>query len=105
MIISAASEEGILRSLKNSSENQPVISARAEDVADAFYFTVNFADGTTVDFTPTTSSRSADRMSATLNMGNVDLTGKKGKIVINDFDKEIFIPFDYSVASQAPAAQ
>jgi hypothetical protein len=75
---------------------------RAQGIVDAFYFTVRFADGTEVEFTPTTASLSADRMFATFNVGNVDLSGEKGQIIVDDLEKEMYIPFDFTVAPTTP---
>src|SRR5690606_26942384 len=74
----------------------------AQDVADAFYYTVKFADGKELEFTPTAASLSNDRLTATLNLGNLDLTGKKGQIIIDDLENELAVPFDFSVPAEKP---
>lgn len=75
---------------------------RAQDLAQLFYFTVKFEDGSKFDFTPTTASFSADRLFTTFNLGNMDLSGKKGEIIIDDFENETAIPFDFSVQTGTP---
>lgn len=76
---------------------------RGQDIVEAFYFSVNFDDGTDIEFLPTTSSISKDRMSVTFNLGSVDLDGKTGHIVVDDLDKPWIIQFDYSpVATPEP---
>lgn len=75
---------------------------RAQEIADLLYFVVRFEDGSEVDITPTTASFSTDRLFATFNLGNMDLAGKKGQIIIDDFEKELVVPFDFSVPAQAP---
>lgn len=69
---------------------------RGQDIVEAFYFSVNFNDGTEIEFLPTTSSISKDRMFVTFNMSNLELDGKAGHIVVDDLEKQLIIPFDYS---------
>lgn len=78
---------------------------RAQDVADLFYFTVQFEDGSEFEFTPTTASFSKDRLFATFNLGNLDLAGKKGQLIIDDYEKELAVPFDFSAPVEAPVEE
>lgn len=78
---------------------------RAQDIADLFYFTVQFEDGSEFEFTPTTASFSKDRQFATFNLGNLDLAGKKGQLIIDDYEKELAVPFDFSAPVEAPVEE
>lgn len=68
---------------------------KAQDIADSFYYSVRFDNGDETEFVPTTSSLSADRKTVTLNIGSMDLTGKSGQIIVGDWEKDLFIEFNY----------
>lgn len=68
---------------------------KAQDIADSFYYSIRFDNGDETEFVPTTASFSADRTTVTFNIGSMDLTGKSGHIIVDDWEKELIIPFSY----------
>lgn len=72
----------------------------AQDIAEFMYFIVELENGSAFNVTPTTASFSADRLYTTFNLGNMDLAGKKGQLVIVNYEKELALPFDFSVLAE-----
>lgn len=69
------------------------------DIADMFYFSIDYGDGTQNDFDPTSYSLSADRTTLTIQHKNEDLTGKKGIMLVDDWENVIEAPFDFTAAT------
>ncbi|OES46611.1 S-layer homology domain-containing protein [Domibacillus iocasae] len=67
------------------------------DIADMFYFSLDYGDGTENDFDPTSFALSSDRK--TLTIRHEDLTGKKGIMLIDDFETILEAPFDFTSAA------
>ncbi|MGG6447377.1 S-layer homology domain-containing protein [Pseudobacillus badius] len=61
---------------------------KAVDVVDFLYFSVQYSDGSVDEFEPTSYSLTPDRKSLVINHTNVSLDGKKGKMIIEDFESE-----------------
>ena len=76
----------------------------ARDVADMLYFSVAYSDNTQTDFEPTSYTLSNDRTTLTVQHKNEDLTGKKGVMEIDDFDKVIEASFDFTPATVTSSA-
>lgn len=66
------------------------------DIADYFYFSIQYEDGTETDFEPTSYSLSADRKTLIIHHKNESLAGKKGTMIIDDFEAAIEVPFDFA---------
>ncbi|WP_046178362.1 S-layer homology domain-containing protein [Domibacillus tundrae] len=74
------------------------------DIADMLYFSIDYGDGTENDFEPTSYSLSADRTTLTIQHKNEDLTGKKGIMLINDWETILEAPFDFTSATITSSA-
>ncbi|WP_018392510.1 S-layer homology domain-containing protein [Bacillus sp. 37MA] len=68
---------------------------RPRELADFFYFTVKLEDGSETDLEPTLATLSADRKTLTIQHKNYDLDGKKGVLLIDDWENTIEAPFNY----------
>ncbi|WP_050180095.1 S-layer homology domain-containing protein [Domibacillus robiginosus] len=76
----------------------------ARDVAAQLYFSIVYSDQTQTDFEPTSYSLSPDRKTLTINHKNEDLTGKKGIMEVDDFEKVIEAPFDFTATATTSGA-
>lgn len=62
-----------------------------------FFYSARLEDGTVIDFTPNSFQLSPDRKTFIINHKNDDMAGKKGVIVIDDFENTVEIPFDFTI--------
>lgn len=67
------------------------------DLGYYFFYSARLDDGTVIDFTPNSFQLSPDRKTFVINHKNDDMAGKKGVIVIDDFESTVEIPFDFTV--------
>ncbi|MCP3760933.1 S-layer homology domain-containing protein [Domibacillus sp. A3M-37] len=74
----------------------------ARDIADMFFFSVDYSDGTQSDFDPTSFTLSKDR--TTLTIRHEDLTGKKGTMQIDDWETVVEAPFDFTPVTTTSSA-
>lgn len=73
----------------------------APDLTEFMYFIVELEDGSAFTMEPTTASFSKDRLFTTFNFGKGDLSGKKGQLIIVNYDNELLVPFDFSAPAEA----
>ena len=74
----------------------------ARDIADSFLFCIDFSDGSSTEFDPTSFSLSADR--TTLTIRHEDLTGKQGTMLVNDWETVVEAPFDFTSVTTSSSA-
>ncbi|WNS81511.1 S-layer homology domain-containing protein [Domibacillus sp. DTU_2020_1001157_1_SI_ALB_TIR_016] len=72
------------------------------EIASLLYFSLDYSDGTENEINPTSYTLSADRM--TLTIRHEDLTGKKGTMLVSDFEKEIVAPFNFEPVTATSSA-
>lgn len=66
------------------------------DLGYYFFYSARLEDGTVIDFVPNSFQLSPDRKTFIINHKNDDMAGKKGVIIIDDFETTVEIPFDFT---------
>lgn len=66
------------------------------DLGYYFFYSARLEDGTVIDFVPNSFQLSPDRKTFIINHKNDDMAGKKGVIIIDDFENSVEIPFDFT---------
>lgn len=77
---------------------------KAVDIAASLYFSVQYSDGSVEEFEPTSYSLTADRKSLVINHTNVPLAGKKGTMIIDDYEAETKAEFDFTAVNTTSSA-
>lgn len=76
----------------------------ADDVSASLYYSVQYSGGNAVEFEPASYSLSADRKTFVINHTNMSLAGKKGTIIIEDFESEAKAAFDFTAVKTSSSA-
>ncbi|MCM3789358.1 S-layer homology domain-containing protein [Domibacillus indicus] len=76
----------------------------AADVAAYLYFSVQYSDGSLEEFEPASYSLTADRKALVINHAGVSLTGKKGTMIVEDFESEAKAAFDFTAVKTTSSA-
>ncbi|WNS78289.1 S-layer homology domain-containing protein [Domibacillus sp. DTU_2020_1001157_1_SI_ALB_TIR_016] len=76
----------------------------AADVAAYLYFSVQYSDGSVEEFEPASYSLTDDRKALMINHTGVSLTGKKGTMIVEDFESEAKAAFDFTAVKTTSSA-
>ncbi|WNS82276.1 S-layer homology domain-containing protein [Domibacillus sp. DTU_2020_1001157_1_SI_ALB_TIR_016] len=76
----------------------------AEEVVNAFIFSVEFSDGTFKEIEPTSYFITQDRKTLFVTHSSVPLTGKKGNVIVGDIESQFNAPFDFTATKTTSSA-